>query len=236
VRGDRSQGGTGPEPAGVRRRPIEPPPSRYEIPDPRYARAGDDVVAVGADLAPGTLLTAYRRGLFPMPIEPRRRRSQIAWYSPDPRGIVPLDRFHVSRTLRRSIRRFETSIDQAFDEVVAGCADPSREGFWISAEIRAAYRHLHRLGWAESVEVWSPEGELVGGVYGVRIDGLFAGESMFHRATDASKVALARLVEHLRAGGVTLFDVQWTTPHLVSLGAVDVSRERYLDLLDAALR
>lgn len=215
--------------------PREPPPSRFDMPDPREAPPGDDIVAVGADLAPGTLLAAYRSGLFPMPVDPRRRRSEIAWFSPDPRGIIPIDGLRVSRSLRRSVRRFRVSRDTAFTEVVARCAAPDRSGRWITRPICDAYVELHRLGFAHSIEVWSDD-ELVGGLYGVRIRGLFAGESMFHAATDASKVALVALVEWLPTVGVELLDVQWTTPHLVSLGAIDVPRDRYLELLDAALR
>ncbi len=212
----------------------EPEPSRFEMPDPAAAEAGMDVIAIGADLAPGTLLAAYRCGLFPMPLEPRKRSSQIAWYSPDPRGIIPLDGFHASRSLRRSAPRFTVTTNAAFEAVVRACGDPGRDGFWISEPVRVAYGTLFGLGWAESVEVWLDD-ELVGGLYGVRIGGLFAGESMFHRATDASKVALLHLVEHLRTDGVTLFDVQWATPHLESLGAIEVSRGDYLDRLGSAV-
>lgn len=212
----------------------EPEPSRFAMPDPAAAENGMDVIAVGADLAPATLLAAYRSGLFPMPLEPRKRSSQIAWYSPDPRGIMPLDGFHASRSLRRSARRFTVTTNTAFDEVVGACGDPDRDGFWISEAVISAYGSLFRLGWAESIEVWLDE-EIAGGVYGVRIGGLFAGESMFHRSTDASKVALLYLVERLRAEDVTLFDVQWVTPHLQSLGAIEVSRDDYLDRLRSAV-
>jgi leucyl/phenylalanyl-tRNA--protein transferase len=217
-----------------RPQPLEPSPSRYAMPDPSRLEPGADLVAVGADLAPGTLLAAYRAGLFPMPVAPRRRSSRLAWYSPDPRGIIPLDGFHVSRTLRRSMARYSTTLNTSFREVVQACGDPDREGFWISRAIVDAYDELFRLGWAESAEVWLDD-ELVGGVYGVRIGRFYAGESMFHHATDASKVALARLVEHLRDDGVTLFDVQWTTPHLVSLGAIDIPRDEYLTRLRRAV-
>jgi leucyl/phenylalanyl-tRNA--protein transferase len=216
------------------RPPIEPARSRFSRPDPLDAEAGEDLVAVGADLEPGTLLAAYRRGLFPMPVDPSRRRGAIAWYSPDPRGIIPLDRFHVSRTTRRSCRQFEVRFDTAFTEVMRRCGDARRPGRWINEQIVRAYTELFRLGWAHSVEVYA-DNSLVGGVYGVRIDRLFAGESMFHERTDASKVALLELVEWLRSSGATLFDVQWTTPHLRSLGAVDVSRPEYVGLLGAAV-
>lgn len=211
--------------------PIEPPPTPWAFPPADTADAAG-VVGVGADLEPGTLLAAYRRGLFPMPLAGGGR---IAWWSPDPRGILPLDGLRVSRSLRRSCRRFVIRVDTAFDAVVAACADPAREGGWITDAVRAAYGRLHELGWAHSVEAWTPDGRLAGGLYGVHIGGLFAGESMFHRERDASKVALVALVERLRAIGATLLDVQWTTPHLRSLGAVDVPRERYLELLRAAL-
>jgi leucyl/phenylalanyl-tRNA---protein transferase len=188
------------------------------------------LVAVGADLEPGTLLAAYRSGLFPMPFDRRR----IAWFSPDPRGILPLDGMHVSRSLRRSCQRFETRVDTQFAAVMHECASPHRPGGWIDRRIVQAYTRLHELGWAHSVETYL-DGRLVGGVYGVQIGGFFAGESMFHRATDASKAALVRLVDLLRHGGASLLDVQWTTPHLVSLGAVDIARHDYLARLAAAV-
>ena len=188
------------------------------------------IVAVGADLAPGTLLAAYRAGLFPMPYDRRR----IAWFSPDPRGVIPIDGLHVSRSLRRSLTRFEVAVDTRFRDVVMRCADPRRPGGWITRDFVDAYTTLHEMGWAHSVETYV-DGELVGGVYGVRIGRFFAGESMFHNATDASKAALVHLVDHLAATGATLFDVQWTTPHLVTLGAVDISRHEYLRRLAAAV-
>jgi len=162
------------------------------------------------------------------------RRGPIGWFSPDPRGVIPLDGLRVPKSLRRSGRHYRTTIDAAFEAVMRACADPRRPHGWIDEDFVAAYTRLHELGWAHSVEAWQ-DNDLVGGVYGVSIGGLFAAESMFHRATDAGKVALVRLVEHLRATGATLFDVQWTTPHLESLGAVDVARERYLDLLAGTL-
>ena len=210
--------------------PVEPPPSPWGFPDPAVAdEAG--VVGVGADLEPGTLLTAYRSGLFPMPAG---RGSRIAWWSPDPRGVIPLDGLVVSRSLRRSVQRYEIRFDTAFADVIRRCADPHRDGGWISPDIIGAYTLLHDLGWAHSVETWDGD-TLVGGLYGVSIGGLFAGESMFHEATDASKVALVGLVERLKDGGATLLDVQWTTPHLRTLGAVDVPRSLYLELLADAV-
>ena len=208
--------------------PEQPPPTRWELPDP--ARAGpDDVVAIGADLEPGTILDAYRRGLFPMRVD-----GVLAWWSPDPRGILPLDGFHASRTLRRVIPRFEIRVDTGFETVMRACADPRRPHGWIDESFVAAYTRLHELDWAHSVEVWD-DGSLAGGLYGLRVGGLFAGESMFHRVTNASKVACWAAVELLRLDGAVLFDVQWTTPHLRSLGAVDVSRAEYLRRLARAI-
>ena len=198
--------------------------------------ADDDLVGIGLDLAPATLLSAYRAGLFPMHVA--GRRGPLGWWSPDPRGILPLDGLRVSRSLRASCRRYEVTVDQAFAEVVQGCADPRRPGAWISRDLRRAYERLFALGLAHSVEVWDVGGQrLAGGLYGVSIGGLFAGESMFHRTTDASKVALVELVRLLSDDGRKgrLLDTQWTTPHLRSLGAVDVSRSAYLDLLHTAL-
>jgi leucyl/phenylalanyl-tRNA--protein transferase len=210
--------------------PVEPPPSRWAFP-PASAADEDGIVGLGADLAPGTLLAAYRQGVFPMHLQ----RRHLAWWSPDPRGILPLDGLRISRSLAKSTRRYEIRVDTAFEAVVDGCADPSRVGGWINPDIRRAYVDLHRLGWAHSVETWTTDGALVGGLYGVAIGGLFAGESMFHRERDASKVALVALVERLRAGGGSLLDIQWATPHLMSLGAVAVPRVRYLELLAEAL-
>ena len=188
---------------------------------------------MGADLEPGTLLAAYRRGIFPMPLE---ELAEPGWFSPDPRGVLPLDGVHVSRSLRRSLRRYAVTTDRAFADVVAGCAAPGRRGGWITAEVAAAYARLHALGWAHSVEVWDADGTLAGGLYGVEVGGLFAAESKFHVRTDASKVAVVALAGRLRgAGGPRLIDVQWTTPHLERLGARDVPRRAYLAALDVAL-
>ena len=210
--------------------PIEPPPSRWAMPN--NAPIDDsDIVALGADLEPGTLLAAYRQGLFPMPYDKRR----IAWFSPARRGIIPLDGLRVSRSLRRSMSRFEVRTDTRFRAVMEACADPARKGGWINRDFVDAYARLHELGWAHSVETYDESGRLVGGLYGVRIERLFAGESMFHRATDASKVALVHLVEWLRDVGAELLDVQWTTPHLESLGAIDISRDEYLRRLASAV-
>ena len=211
---------------------IEPPPCQWAFPPPEAA-GEDGLLALGADLEPGTLLAAYRSGAFPMPV---RGVRELPWFSPDPRGVVPLAEFRPSRSLRRSARRFTVSHDTAFADVVAGCADPRRPGGWITPAMRAAYERLHALGWAHSIEVWDECGVLAGGLYGVEIGGLFAAESKFHVRPDASKVALAALVDRLRAaGGERVLDVQWTTPHLCSLGARDIPRAEYLRRLAAAL-
>ncbi|NLT53712.1 MAG: leucyl/phenylalanyl-tRNA--protein transferase [Actinomycetales bacterium] len=213
---------------------VEPPPSRYVF-EPELAEPGQDLVAVGADLDPGTLLAAYRAGVFPMGLG-TDGAGPLGWWSPDPRGVLPLEGLRVSRSLARSGRRFEVTVDTAFGDVVMACADPSRPGRWITPPVARAYRRLHALGWAHSVECWR-DGELAGGLYGVAVGGLFAGESMFHRVTDASKVALLALVRLLAADGEPdrLLDVQWRTPHLASLGVVDVSREEYLALVRRAV-
>jgi len=198
----------------------------------------DDLVGMGADLEPGTVLAAYRRGLFPMPMGGAQGSGSepTLWWSPLRRGVLPLDRFRVSRSLRQSARRMEIRVDTAFPEVIAACADPSRGSGWIDADIMAAYTRLHELGWVHSVETWQ-NGELVGGLYGVATGGLFAGESMFHLVRDASKVALIGLVEILRDeyADRRLLDVQWQTRHLASLGVVEVPRPTYIRLLMKAL-
>jgi len=216
--------------------PVEPPPSPWGFPP---ADSGDgDLVAIGADLAPGTVLAAYRCGLFPMPVDGpgRHAQAQTAWWSPVERGVLPLASLRVSRSMRQSARHFEIRVDTAFAEVLAGCADTGRPDGWIDGGIASAYADLHRLGWAHSVEAWY-DGELAGGLYGLAIGGLFAGESMFTRVRDASKVALVALVELLtdEHAGRRVLDTQWQTPHLASLGVVEVSRADYLDRLAGAL-
>jgi leucyl/phenylalanyl-tRNA--protein transferase len=209
--------------------PTDPPPTPWVFPDPRGV--DDDLVGVGADLAPGTVLGAYRAGLFPMPFDDGPR-APMGWWSPVRRGVLEPGGLAVSRSLRRSCRRFEIRVDTAFERVVDACADPARPHGWISADIRAAYLRLHELGWVHSVEAWR-DGRLAGGLYGVAVGGLFAGESMFHHETDASKVALVGLVDLLSDDRAAdrLVDVQWATPHLASLGVVEVEREDYLDRL-----
>lgn len=213
-------------------RPPQPvPPSAWLLPDPWLADE-DGVVGVGADLAPGTLVDAYRRGLFPWP----HPGVPLPWFSPDPRGVVDPDGVHVSRSLARRLRTcgWTTTVDVAFRQVVAACAQDRGDGHgsWITPAMARAYGRLHELGWAHSVEVWDGDA-LVGGLYGVQVGGVFTGESMFHRATDASKVALLDAVARLRAAGGFLLDVQLTTPHLRTLGARDLPRDRFLALLDA---
>jgi leucyl/phenylalanyl-tRNA---protein transferase len=212
------------------------PQSAWDLPDPALAPPGEDLIAVGADLEPGTLAAAYARGLFPMDVG---GDGPLGWWSPDPRGVLPLDGLRVSRSLRASARRMTTTVDACFDDVMSGCADQRRSDGWITPAFRDAYSQLHELGIAHSVEVWS-EGVLVGGLYGIEIGGLFAGESMFHRVSDASKVALIALVEALGGGSAAtqgrLLDVQWATPHLESLGVIAIPRRDYLDRLRGALR
>ena len=211
--------------------PIEPGPCRWRLPDPLKADPGSSVVGAGADLEPGTLLEAYRSGLFPMHLD----GGEIGWWSPDPRGVLPLDGFRVTRSMRQSARRFEVTFDTAFDDVIRACGERPDDERWINDDIIAGFSSLHALGWAHSVEV-RRDGRLVGGLYGVEIGGLFAGESMFHREADASKVALMALAGRLReCGGTRLLDVQWATEHLTSLGAIEIPRGDYVRALKAAL-
>jgi leucyl/phenylalanyl-tRNA--protein transferase len=176
------------------------------------------------------LLQGYQLGVFPMAMED----DSIAWFSPDPRAIIPLENFHVPHALKRVARKkvFEIKIDNRFGEVIRGCA--KRKDTWINREIIESYEHLHALGHAHSVEAWG-KNKLAGGLYGVAIGGAFFGESMFHRVTDASKIALVALVEHLRAHTFALLDTQWTTPHLEQFGAIEISRDHYLKLLRRAV-
>ncbi len=215
-------------------RVIEPPASPWSFGDPSRFDARDDLVGVGADLEPGTLLSAYRQGLFPMPSG--HPGDPMYWFCPVRRGVLPLDGLHVSRSLRRSVRTFETRVDTAFEQVLDACADSRRPSGWIDDDIREAYLCLHDLGWAHSVETWR-DGRLVGGLYGVASGGLFAGESMFHHETDASKVALVALVGLLddEHAADRLLDVQWSTAHLASLGVVEIGREEYLRRLAVAV-
>jgi leucyl/phenylalanyl-tRNA--protein transferase len=210
--------------------PVEPPPTRWVFGDPGRYDPEDDLVGIGADLEPGTLLAAYRRGMFPMPVD--EGGGPMYWFSPVERGVLPLDGLVVSRSLRRSVREFEIRVDTALPEVIDACADPSRPSGWIDVRVREAYLRLHELGWVHSVEAWR-DGVLQGGLYGVAIGGLFAGESMFHRARDASKVALVGLVDLLsdEHAGRRLIDTQWVTPHLATLGIRALPRAEYLERL-----
>ncbi|HKX75588.1 MAG TPA: leucyl/phenylalanyl-tRNA--protein transferase [Acidimicrobiia bacterium] len=210
--------------------PVEPPPPRYELP-PVDPYGLDDLVAVGGELDPGTVLAAYRRGMFPMHLQDGR----LAWWSPRRRGILPLEAMKVSRSLAKSYRKFSYTIDAATGRVIEACAAQPRPHGWITEEIRRTYLHLHELGWVHSVETWSEEGELAGGLYGVGVAGLFAGESMFTRFRDASKAALVYLVDTLRNAGAEMLDTQWSTPHLESLGVIEIDREEYLRRLEKAL-
>ena len=195
------------------------------FPDPRAADA-DGFVAVGGDLSVERLLLAYRSG------------DPVTWWSPSPRGIFELDGFHVSRSLAREIRRgtFRVTRDRAFRAVMEGCAAPApgRRSTWITAEFIDSYTELHRRGYAHSLECWQGE-QLAGGVYGVALGGFFAGESMFHRVSNASKVALFHLVEHLRRRGFELFDIQMLTPITEQLGGVTIARAVYLKRLARAV-
>lgn len=177
------------------------------------------------------VLNGYCAGLFPM----GGPHGEISWYSPDPRGVFPLDTFHVPATLRKTVRRgvFEIRVNHAFREVLTACGH-RQEGTWITPAIRRLYTVLHEGGYAHSVETWK-DGKLVGGLYGISIGAAFFGESMFHRATDASKVALVALVERLRERDYRLLDTQWTTPHLARFGAVDIPRDTYMSMLAAAI-
>ncbi len=209
------------------------PPLQPRFPDPRDLPPGQRAaspVAAGGDLSPACLREAYRLGMFPWTEDP------VTWWSPDPRGLLELDRLHVSRSLARTLRRdpFKVTVDGAFPEVVAACAVEHRKGGdWITAGFQAAYSELHRLGHAHSVECWQ-EGRLVGGIYGVHVGGVFCGESMFHRVDDASKTALVHLVRLLQQGGFAFLDVQMVTEATRRLGAAEVPRSEFLRRLHEA--
>ncbi len=215
------------------------PPIKSRFPHPSQSQA-DGLLAVGGLLHPDWLLDAYRNGIFPWPMsdECEEQDSEesfpMLWWSPDPRAILPLDGLHVSKRLLRTLRsnKYEVTINRAFDQVIRGCAyGPGREqGTWITDEMIEAYCRMHHLGHAHCVEAWL-DGQLAGGVYGLAIGGLFAAESMFRYERDASKVALAYLVEHLKQRGYELLDIQEITPHTKRLGAVEICREDYLSQL-----
>jgi leucyl/phenylalanyl-tRNA--protein transferase len=225
-------------------------PARWQFPNPAGADA-DGIVGLGADLEPETLVHAYRHGIFPWP----HQGVPTPWFSPDPRGVLDPCQLHLSRSLRQRLRRSEwtSTLDADFDQVVKACADRGGQGpgharaqtpskgptqvvdqdTWITPEMRTAFWRLHQLGWAHSVEIWE-RGHLVGGLYGVQLGAVFTGESMFHRATDASKVALVDLASRFSEAGGRLIDVQICTPHLVSMGAHELPRQRFLALLAGA--
>ena len=209
--------------------PVDPGPSDWALPDPSTSEDPSGLVGFGADLDAPTLVDAYRRGIFPWPHE----GVPLPWFSPDPRGVLLPKTVRVTRSLRQRLRRtgWTTTVDAAFDQVIDACALRARhEGTWITKGMRRAYKRIHELGWAHSVEVWEGD-DLVGGLYGVQVGGVFTGESMFHRRPDASKVALVDLCERFEEAGGALVDVQITTPHLAGLGAHDVARDEFLELL-----
>jgi leucyl/phenylalanyl-tRNA--protein transferase len=223
--------------------PLEPAPSRVKFPDPGRPRA-PEVLAMGCDFSPGTILTAYRNGIFPWPHGDANEEGEplVLWFSPDPRTIFPLENEpRWSRSLRRTLRKhpYEVTVDGDFPQVMHLCGETRANSTWIIPQLVAGYVKLHELGWTHSVEVWEtlPNAErvLVGGIYGIAIGGMFAGESMFHLRTDASKIAFATLATRLRTAGFTLFDVQVQNPHLESLGCIEIPRREYLARLQRAL-
>lgn len=220
---------------GAHRRPTMKPPTPAEFFPPAEAADARGLVAIGGKLSPEWLVYAYRRGIFPWPVD----EQLLVWWSPDPRAVLELDRLLISRRLERTLRsgRFEVTCDRAFDAVMHGCATAQRRrrGTWITAAMRDAYERLHELGIAHSVEVWH-EGKLAGGVYGVAQGAIFSAESMFYYVRDASKVALVALVRHLAARGYTLLDIQQLTPHMQRLGATEIRRRVFLHRVAAAVR
>ncbi|MBB1482848.1 leucyl/phenylalanyl-tRNA--protein transferase [Tessaracoccus sp. MC1865] len=195
-----------------------------------------DLIGWSEEFSAALALEAYRCGVFPMPLG--TGDEEMGWWSPMRRGILPVQGLHVTRSLRKNAKRYVTTVDSDPDAVLARCADPSRPHGWIDSRISTAYRELFDAGWVHTVEVWTDDGALVGGLYGVHVGGMFAGESMFHdpvRGRDASKVALIRLVTQLRAVGVGILDVQWLTEHLGSLGAYEIPRNDYLRKLAPAM-
>ena len=204
----------------------------WKFPDPRTL---DDhgLAGGGADFAPSTIVAAYRQGIFPWP-HPENERL---WFSPNPRTIIPLQGLHISRRLGRTIRsgKFRATVDAAFGEVMRACALNRAEGTWITPALVGGYLALHELGWAHSIEVWASDGSLAGGLYGVGVGAMFGAESMFHRQRDASKVAMVALLQHAGAIGLDLIDIQVLTEHTASMGAIEISRDEYLDRLDAAV-
>ena len=211
-----------------------PTECRWHFPSPHEWEEDDDVVAVGADLEPDTLLYAYSHGMFPMFVD--KKHTQLGWFSPVNRGVIPLDGLRVTRSMRQSARKFRCTLNASFTDVMVQCATSHTQGNWIDDAFISAYSTLHKLGMAHSIEVWNDNDQLVGGLYGVRINNFFAGESMFHHETDASKVALMHLVDLLVLEGMTLLDTQWQTEHLETLGCVEVPRPAYLQMLAEAVK
>ena len=204
--------------------------------DPRHA-GDEDVVGIGEDLRPETLVLAYAHGIFPWPMPD----LPLLWFSPRERAVIDFDALHVPQSLARLRRRrpFTFTINAAFDTVIAGCQQtprPGQEGTWITAPMRAAYRTLHQLGHAHSVEAWDGDGELAGGLYGVAVGGIFTGESLFYRKPNASKLALLHLIDHLASRGLTWIDIEVMTPHMEALGARLIPRGDFLDRLEAEQR
>jgi leucyl/phenylalanyl-tRNA--protein transferase len=204
-------------------------PSASEMPK-------DDLVVLGADLFPETLIDSYKHGIFPMHVE-IDKKMELGWWSPQSRGVLPLNKINISKSLQKSMKKFYVTFDQDFNQVINGCGDDKRPKGWINQEIKSAYQRLFELGYVHSVEVWNKKDQLVGGLYGVEVQGLFAGESMFHLETDASKTAMVALVHKLKEkGGERIFDVQWQTPHLKSMGVVKITRTKYLERLPEVLK
>ncbi len=208
------------------------PATQFAFPDPRpYGE--DGFIGFGGDFAPETIVAAYRAGIFPWP----HGSDELLWFSPDPRAVIPIGGLHVSRRLQRTLRqgRFQVSVDVAFLRVIHACAE-REEGTWITPGIITAYSRLHELGWAHSFEVWSGNGELVGGLYGLAAGAMFGAESMFHRVADASKIAMVAMMEHATEIGLELIDIQILTGHTARMGAIEISRVEYLRRLSDALQ
>jgi leucyl/phenylalanyl-tRNA---protein transferase len=209
--------------------PVDVPPPQWDFPDPTKKTKRNGLLATGADLDPSTLVYAYQNGIFPWPHD----EAPLPWFSPNPRGVLPLDHFKKSKSLRQTMQRcgWTATVDNDFAGVIANCSTRNNgEGTWISDDMRAAYTKLHELGWAHSVEIWNGE-TLVGGCYGILLGGVFTGESMFHRATNASKIALFELCARMHEAGGSLIDVQMVTDHLATLGAIAIHRNLFLELL-----
>ena len=232
----------------------------FDFPDLANAPTDQDLIAVGqfdttgepVALTPGGLwpklvidgskwsaqiiLAAYRRGIFPMPLDAIESPNVISWWSPNPRGVLNPAKLRVTRSLKQSMKKYRVTVDQNFEQVIRSCANPERSSGWITEDVVEAYLELHELGYAHSIEVWDKSGALVGGLYGLELGGLFAGESMFHKAPDASKVALAQLAKIMDDDSGRLIDCQWKTEHLASLGVQEISRMAYLSGLPKLLK